>query len=75
MNILCSDKTGTLTEGVIRLHSALDAYGKQNDKALFYSYLNAFYQTGFKNPIDEAIRNSAQLDTAGFRKLDELTPI
>ena len=55
MNVLCSDKTGTLTEGKVHLKGALDANGESNDKVLRYAYLNAFYETGFNNPIDEAI--------------------
>lgn len=72
MNVLCSDKTGTLTEGSVRMHSALDIHGNENDKVFLYSYLNAFYQTGFKNPIDEAIITYRQLDVAGYQKLDEI---
>ncbi|HWP42396.1 MAG TPA: magnesium-translocating P-type ATPase [Blastocatellia bacterium] len=73
MNILCSDKTGTLTEGRVRLDKALDAYyGNQSEKALFYAYINAFYETGYTNPIDEAIRADHQFDLAKFQKLDEV---
>ncbi len=50
------DKTGTLTEGLVHLHSAVDAAGAENDRVLFHAYLNASFQTGFANPIDEAIR-------------------
>ena len=71
MNVLCSDKTGTLTEGVIRVQSVVDFSGKETKKALLYAYLNAFYQTGFKNPIDEAIRTN-HLDLSGYTKLDEV---
>jgi Mg2+-importing ATPase len=72
MNVLCSDKTGTLTEGVARLHSARDIDGHASDKVLFYAYLNAFYETGFANPIDEAIRTHRQFDLAGYQKRDEV---
>jgi Mg2+-importing ATPase len=72
MNMLCSDKTGTLTEGSIKIHSALDIYGNENDKVFLYAYLNAYYQTGFKNPIDEAITSHHQLDVNGYKKLDEI---
>ncbi len=71
MNVLCSDKTGTLTEGVIKIQSVVDFNGNQSGKALLYSYLNASYQTGFTNPIDEAIRAN-KLDLAGYQKLDEV---
>jgi P-type Mg2+ transporter len=72
MNILCSDKTGTLTEGIMHLHSFADADGQENEKVLLYAYLNASYETGYKNPIDEAIRSHSALDIAGYHKLDEV---
>jgi Mg2+-importing ATPase len=72
MDVLCSDKTGTLTEGIVQIHSTLDAYGNSSEKVLFYAYLNAFYETGFANPVDEAIRNRRSFDLAEYRKLDEL---
>ncbi len=72
MNVLCSDKTGTLTEGVVRLHAAFDVNGNESEKVLFYAYLNAIYETGFTNPIDEAIRSHRRLDVSDYRKLDEV---
>jgi len=71
MNVLCSDKTGTLTEGIIKIQSVVDFNGNQSGKALLYCYLNASYQTGFTNPIDEAIRAN-KLDLSGYQKLDEV---
>lgn len=72
MNVICSDKTGTLTEGTVRLQSAVDVAGASSDKVLLYAYLNAFYETGFTNPIDEAIRAHRQFDLAGYSKADEI---
>ena len=72
MNVLCSDKTGTLTEGKVHLQGALDVDGKTSDKVLRYAYLNAFYETGFNNPIDEAIRNYRAFDVKDCRKLAEI---
>jgi len=72
MNVICSDKTGTLTEGIVRLKSALDVEGTPSDRVLLYAYLNAFYETGFTNPIDEAIRTHRQFDLAGYQKQDEI---
>jgi Mg2+-importing ATPase len=72
MNVLCSDKTGTLTEGVVRLNSILDVEGKESEKVIFYAYLNAFFETGFTNPIDSAIRNYRQFDMSGYQKMDEV---
>ena len=58
MNILCSDKTGTITEGKVTLKDALDIEGNHSEKTMQYAWLNATMQQGFKNPIDEAIRNN-----------------
>ena len=65
MNVLCSDKTGTLTEGIIKIQSVLDFNGNPSQKAQLYAYLNASYQTGFTNPIDDAICG-AQVDASGY---------
>ena len=72
MNVLCADKTGTLTEGAVKLRAALDAKGNSSEKALLYAYLNSFYETGFTNPIDEAIRTHKQFDLTGYAKVDEI---
>ena len=72
MDVLCSDKTGTLTEGVVKLHSPLDVDGHESEKVLLYAFLNASYETGFMNPIDEAIRKYRSFDLSGFKKLDEV---
>jgi Mg2+-importing ATPase len=55
MNILCSDKTGTITEGKVTIKDALDITGHHSEKVLQYAGLNAALQQGFRNPIDEAI--------------------
>jgi Mg2+-importing ATPase len=72
MNVLCSDKTGTLTEGVVKLHSALNVEGHESEKVLRYAFLNASYETGFMNPIDEAIRKYREFDLSGYKKLGEV---
>lgn len=72
MNVLCCDKTGTLTEGTVRVHAYQDSEGRENERVLFYAYLNAFYETGFNNPIDAAIRSHRAWDLAGYEKLDEI---
>ena len=71
MNVLCSDKTGTLTEGVVHVRSTLDIEGNESEKVLLYAYLNSFYETGFANPIDEAIRAYREFDVSAWQKLDE----
>jgi Mg2+-importing ATPase len=72
MNIICSDKTGTLTEGVVQVESALDVNGVANEKVFLFAYLNAFYETGFTNPIDEAILNHRKIDLTEYQKHDEI---
>lgn len=71
MNVLCSDKTGTLTQGIVQLNAALDAEGGASEKVLLFAYINAFYETGFANPIDQAIRTHQPFDVSAFQKLDE----
>lgn len=72
MNILCSDKTGTLTEGKMKLDRAIDTNGDPNEKALFFAYINASFETGYANPIDEAIRAEHQFNLEDIHKLDEV---
>ncbi len=72
MDILCSDKTGTITEGNITLQSATDYTGNESKKVMLYSYVNASLSTGFINPVDEAIRKLNTQDINSFIKLDEI---
>jgi len=75
MDVLCTDKTGTLTEGVVRLDGALDTQGQPSQAVLHYAYLNAHFQTGLNNPLDEAIQAYAQQagpDTNAEQKVDEI---
>jgi Mg2+-importing ATPase len=62
MNVFCADKTGTLTAGMVEVNEASDIEGGDSPKALLYSYLNAAFETGFTNPIDDAIRKQEHLD-------------
>jgi P-type Mg2+ transporter len=72
MNVICSDKTGTLTEGTVKLESALDVNGSPSEKVFLYAYLNASYETGFTNPIDEAILTHQKVDLSEYQKQDEI---
>ncbi len=72
MNILCSDKTGTLTEGTVQVESAVNVNGGASEKVFLYSYLNAFYETGFTNPIDEAILKYRKINLSEYHKHDEI---
>jgi len=66
MDVLCTDKTGTLTEDHIVLQRHINLQGKEDNRVLTYGYLNSYYQTGLKNLIDVAIIEKAQ--SAGFDK-------
>jgi len=75
MDVLCTDKTGTLTEGVVRLDGALDPDGKMSAAVLNYAFLNSRYQTGLDNPLDGAIiayAGQAGLKTGAETKTGEL---
>lgn len=72
MNVLCSDKTGTLTEGLVRVHAALDAMGNESERVLLHAFVNASYETAFSNPIDSAIRAHRAFSLDGWQKLDEV---
>jgi len=53
MNVICADKTGTLTEGIVHVQSHAMWRALASDTVFLHAYLNAFYETGFTNPIDE----------------------
>lgn len=72
MTVLCSDKTGTLTEGRPEVTAAIDATGEPSAKALAYAALNARFQTGYVNPMDPAIIAHALSDPTDWLKLDEV---
>lgn len=72
MNVFCSDKTGTLTSGEITIHDFLDAKNSHNPKIMEYAFANAMLQTGYTNPIDEAIKNYQNINLISFHKLDEI---
>jgi len=72
LDVLCTDKTGTLTAGVVQLDAALDIQGQPSEDVFLYVYLNAHFQTGLASPLDEAILGHAQPDISGFYKIDEI---
>lgn len=72
MDVLCSDKTGTLTEGRVQLDGALDSAGTPSARTLRLAAINAAFQTGYRNPIDAAITASAGPLAADVTRLDEL---
>lgn len=72
MTVLCCDKTGTLTEGRMRLHAFMSIDGSENQKVLEMALLNASFQSGFTNPIDDAILGLIYLKPEGYVKVDEI---
>ncbi|MDI1446062.1 magnesium-translocating P-type ATPase [Polyangium sp. 6x1] len=72
MDVLCTDKTGTLTEARIRLEQHLDPQGRDSPRVLELAYLNSFFESGLKSPLDEAILRHETVDIRGWEKLDEV---
>jgi len=72
MDVLCTDKTGTLTEAKIRLEQHVDPQGKPSQRVLELAYLNSFFETGLKSPLDEAILAHENIDVSAWQKIDEV---
>jgi Mg2+-importing ATPase len=77
MDVLCTDKTGTITQGKIILEKHLDVHGDESSKILDFAYLNSYYQTGLKNLLDVAVLKHVTLeeqliDQQNYRKVDEI---
>jgi Mg2+-importing ATPase len=72
IDVLCSDKTGTLTTGTMSLERSLDPMGRISTRALFLAYLNSKFETGIKSPLDTAILKESVVGTEGYRKADEI---
>lgn len=76
MDVLCTDKTGTLTMDKIILERHLNVFGKDDDEVLKWAYLNSYHQTGLKNLLDIAILEHAELKdfikTDNYQKIDEI---
>ena len=72
MDVLCTDKTGTLTEGRIRLEQHEDPLGRESERVLELAYINSAFETGLKSPLDEAILAHRHIDISRFRKIDEV---
>lgn len=77
MNLLCTDKTGTLTQDKIALARHTDVAGNESDEVLGFAYLNSYYQTGLKNLLDRAVLEHVELKTEmklarNYKKIDEI---
>jgi Mg2+-importing ATPase len=77
MDVLCTDKTGTITQGRISLERHLDVSGNENEEILHLGYLNSFYQTGLKNLMDLAVLDHVGIEEkvaalGDFHKVDEI---
>ena len=72
MDVLCTDKTGTLTEGTIRLEAHVDTEGNPCEQVLALAYLNSYFESGLRSPIDDAILGCAGMDASPWKKIDEV---
>ncbi len=72
MDVLCTDKTGTLTEATIKLVRAIDGRGAESRHAYANAYINSKFESGMKSPLDEAILAARPFDMTGWKKIDEV---
>ena len=72
LDVLCSDKTGTLTTGTMSFDRSLDALGKPSSRALELGFLNSKFETGIRSPFDEVIVHQSPQNTEGYTKCDEI---
>ena len=73
IDILCTDKTGTLTQDRVILEKYVDVTGRQSEDVLRYAYMNSYYQTGLRNLLDRSVLSHTDLDVdRGCSKVDEI---
>ena len=72
IDILCSDKTGTLTAGVMQFERAVDPIGVASPRPLTLAYVNGRFETGIRSPLDAALLRQAAADVTGYQKIDEI---
>ena len=72
LDVLCSDKTGTLTIGTMLFDRSLDAFGNPSSRALELGYLNSKFETGIRSPLDDTIVRQNPQNVDGYTKCDEI---
>ncbi len=72
MDVLCTDKTGTLTEARIRMERHVDPLGQDSERSLHMAWLNSHFESGLRSPLDEAILQHRSFDASAWSKIDEV---
>lgn len=72
MDVLCTDKTGTLTENKITVVKYVDSRGNSSEEVLRLAYFSSYFHTGVPNPLDQAVKDYKKLDTKNVEKVDEI---
>jgi len=72
MDVLCTDKTGTLTQARIVMARHIDAEGQSSERVLHLAYLNSYFESGLKTPLDEAILDRQPIEVEAWTKIDEV---
>jgi Mg2+-importing ATPase len=72
MDVLCTDKTGTLTEAKIRMERHVNPQGQISERVVKFAYLNSFFESGLRSPLDDAILAHEHIDVMGWKKIDEV---
>jgi Mg2+-importing ATPase len=72
MDVLCTDKTGTLTEDKITVIKHVDIFGQDSDEVFHAAYINGYFETGIRNILDHAILEHREIDLTGYKKVEEI---
>jgi len=72
IDVLCSDKTGTLTKGDMQIERVVDSLGRPSDRPLLFATINSRFESGIRSPLDAAILKASTADTSGYTKVDEI---